>query len=100
MYDALLILAFFLVGIPGATWLWLQFRDAQKREQTAFDWSQAEIARRMKLAEEQERAFAADRATIGKLMNDITRLRTESARLERMIEAAGAARDEPELRRA
>ena len=99
MYDALLILACFLIGIPGGTWLWLQFRDAQKREQTAYDWSQAEIARRTMLLEEKERAFADSRATIGKLLNDVTRLRTEQSRLEAMIEAGENARNDNEVER-
>ena len=99
MYDALLILAFFLVGIPGGTWLWLQFRDAQKREQTAYDWSQAEIARRTMRLDELERAFADTRATIGGLMNDVTRLHTEQSRLEAIIGEAGNARGDDEVER-
>ena len=99
MYDALLILAFFLIGIPGGTWLWLEFRSAQKREQTAYDWSQAEIARRTARLDELERAFADSRAAIGKLLNEVTRLHTEESRLEVMIEATGNAQNDGEAER-
>lgn len=99
MYDALLILAFFLIGIPGGAWLWLEFRSAQKREQTAYDWSQAEIARRTTRLDELERAFADNRAAIGKLLNEVTRLNAERDRLETMVEGAGFGQDDVEIRR-
>lgn len=94
----LLILAFFLVGIPGATWLWLQFRNAQKREQTAYDWSMAEIARRTRLLDEKEREYVDVRGTIGKLLNEVTRLETERNRLETMIEDLRFGQDNVEMR--
>lgn len=99
MYDTpLLILAFFLIGIPGATWLYLQFRSAQKREQTAYDWSLAEITRRTRLLDEVERAYADSRATIGALLQDVTRLNTERDRLETMIEEIGFRHANAEMR--
>jgi hypothetical protein len=99
MYDTpLLILAFFLIGIPGATWLWLQFRSAQKREQTAYDWSLAEITRRTRLLDEKEQAYVGDRAIIGKLLQEVTRLNTERDRLETMIEEMRFGQDNGEMR--
>lgn len=94
MTDALLILAFLLIGIPGGVWLFLQIHAAQKRAQTAYDWSRAEIVRRTKLLEEREKAAGEIKMTIGKLMAEVTALRTERDRLEQMIEKAGINRDE------
>lgn len=94
MSDALLVLAFFLIGVPGGVWLILQIRAAQKRAQTAYDWSRAEIVRRTKLLEERERAAMEIKAMIGKLMQDVTHLRTERDRLEQMIEKSGIRRED------
>ncbi len=100
MYDTpLLILGFFFIGVPGAAWLWLQFRTAQKREQTAYDWSRAEIERRTRLLEEKERAHVDDRATIGKLLNEVTRLNAERDRLENLLEDLRFGQSFTEMRR-
>lgn len=94
MTDALLILAFLLIGVPGGVWLVLQIHAAQKRAQTAYDWSRAEIVRRTKLLEEREKAAGEIKKTIGKLMQEVTQLRTERDRLEQMIEKSGVKREE------
>lgn len=86
MYTALLVLGFFLIGVPGSVYFVLQLIAAQKRAQLAYDWSVAEISRRTQRAAELEQAYGKDRATVGRLMKDITALNTQRAKLEAVIE--------------
>lgn len=89
MSDALLVLAFFYIGVPGGVWLYLQIRAAQKRAQTAYDWSRAEIVRRTKMLEEREKAAVEIKTAIGKLMQEVTALQAERGRLEQLVEKSG-----------
>lgn len=85
-----LVLAFLLVGIPGAVFIGLQLLAAHRRQALAYRWSASEIQRRGARIAEMERATAADRKTIGELMMKISTLRMTVDRLDKLIEDSGA----------
>ncbi|WP_298728261.1 hypothetical protein [uncultured Ferrovibrio sp.] len=86
MSTVLLILAFFLIGVPGVVFVILQAIAAHKRANLAYDWSRSEIARRTQRAHELEMAIGKERDTIGRLMKDVAALTAQRSKLEAMLE--------------
>lgn len=86
-----LILAFMLIGIPGAAFIILQLIAAHRRQALAYRWSASEIQRRGARIAEMEKNTAAARQTIGELMMKISTSRMTVERMEKLIEQSKAA---------
>ncbi|MCW0235316.1 MAG: hypothetical protein OJJ21_17085 [Ferrovibrio sp.] len=86
-----LILAFMLIGIPGAVFIILQLVAAHRRQALAYRWSASELQRRGARIAEMERNTAADRQAIGELMMKTSTLRMTVDRLEKLIEKSNTA---------
>ena len=86
-----LILAFMLIGIPGAVFIILQLVAAHRRQALAYRWSASELQRRGARIAEMERNTATDRQAIGELMMKTSTLRMTVDRLEKLIEKSNTA---------
>lgn len=91
-----MILAFFLIGVPGGAFVVLQLRAAHMRHSLAVGWNAAELQRRGRRIQDLEQQSVAERQAIAELMLKTSSLRMNAERLEKLIgkstEAAAAKR--------
>lgn len=90
MTDFLLILGFWLIGIPGLALIGLMLRSAERRRSLAYEWNSGELNRRKKRLEMMEVETRDSRKKIAELMLDVARLEAQVGKLNGIINEHGS----------
>ncbi len=95
MYEFLLIISFWLIGIPGVTYLFLTLRAAERRRALAYEWNSGELERRQQRLQALEGQAGEIRRKIGELMLEKSRLDAQAGKLQNIIDQRSAGKTEP-----
>jgi hypothetical protein len=91
MTDFLLVLGFWLIGIPGIVLVSLMVRSAERRRSLAYEWNSGELNRRKKRIEAMEGETKEARRRIAELMLDVARLEAQVGKLNAIVNQPGGA---------
>lgn len=92
MYEFLAIVAFWLIGVPGVVFLFLNLRAAERRRTLAYEWNTGELERRQQRLQTLEAQAGEIRRKIGELMLEKTRLDARAGKLQNIIDEKQAGR--------
>jgi len=86
MYEFLAIVGFWLIGVPGIVFLFLNLRAAERRRALAYEWNSSELGRRQQRLQDLEAQAGEIRRKIGELMLEKTRLDARAGKLQNIID--------------
>jgi hypothetical protein len=89
MTDFLLVLGFWLIGIPGLVLVGLMLRSTERRRTLAYEWNTGELTRRKKRIEMMEGETKESHRKIAELMLEIARLEAQIGKLNGIINQRG-----------
>jgi hypothetical protein len=86
MYEFLAIISFWLIGVPGIVYLFLNLRAAERRRALAYEWNSSELERRQLRLQQMEVQAGEIRRKIGELMLEKSRLDAQAGKLQNIID--------------
>ena len=86
MYEFVAIVGFWLIGVPGIVFLFLNMRAAERRKTLAYEWNSSELERRHLRLQQMEIQAGEIRRKIGELMLEKSRLDARAGKLQTIID--------------